>query len=247
MHLLGEPQVVLADSTRIVLRPTMRDQALAHLAYIGTWVPRDRLAFLFWPDTVEETARHNLRQLLKRIRRLTWLEAFEVDDDRVRWRVSTDVADLRAAIDEHRHDRVPPDARLLPGIERDATVDYADWLDAERERVRLLWRQGLFAAAESADESGDPARAAGLLAPLLAGEDAEIALPAYMELAARGGDRRAALDGYEQVSARLRADLGVEPATETRELSRRGCAGPPRQSRRCVQPERSDVTPTERR
>jgi DNA-binding SARP family transcriptional activator len=36
----------------------MRFQALAYLAWKGSWVERDTLAFLFWPDTPNRTAQH---------------------------------------------------------------------------------------------------------------------------------------------------------------------------------------------
>ena len=93
VQLLGPAQVVVAGRARSPCDPPC-GPGPADLAYAGGWVPRDRLAFLFWPDTADTTARHNLRQLLKRIRRLEWLTGLDVDADRVRWPVLTDVAAL---------------------------------------------------------------------------------------------------------------------------------------------------------
>ncbi len=43
-------------------------QLLALLAHGGDWVPRERLAALFWPDHGAEAARRNLRKVLYRLR-----------------------------------------------------------------------------------------------------------------------------------------------------------------------------------
>jgi DNA-binding SARP family transcriptional activator len=48
-------------STSIAFAPNKRFQLLCYLAYHGDWLSRDKLAFLFWPDTDEQTARKNLR------------------------------------------------------------------------------------------------------------------------------------------------------------------------------------------
>ena len=69
-EMLGTARVVLADGTVRPLKPTARDHALVYLALTGDWVTRDRLGFFFWADDSDSTARHNVRQLLKRIRQL---------------------------------------------------------------------------------------------------------------------------------------------------------------------------------
>lgn len=53
-------------------RPEKRYALLAFLAYSGDWVSRERLAYLFWPDTTTEKAQQNLRGLLYRLRSLEW-------------------------------------------------------------------------------------------------------------------------------------------------------------------------------
>ena len=37
-----------------------------YLAYRGSWVVRDELSYLFWPDLPQQNARSNLRKLLSR-------------------------------------------------------------------------------------------------------------------------------------------------------------------------------------
>ena len=60
---LGEDRVAPLDSGRA-------ESLLAYLLlYRGTAQPRQRLAFLLWPDSTEPQARTNLRHLLHTLRR----------------------------------------------------------------------------------------------------------------------------------------------------------------------------------
>ena len=83
VQLLGQPGVRVGGKV-IDFLPNKRFQLLAYLAYQNDWVSRDKLAFLFWPDETDHTARHNLRQLLKHVRKMDWLSGFEADENRLR-------------------------------------------------------------------------------------------------------------------------------------------------------------------
>jgi hypothetical protein len=74
------------------------------LAYSQDWVSRERLAYLFWPDTETQKAQQNLRQLLKRVRSLSWLNNLDTNEHKVRWLVDTNVSSFRQAIEENRLD-----------------------------------------------------------------------------------------------------------------------------------------------
>ena len=104
VSLLGPPQIRTSERT-LGFRPDLRYRLLAYLAHRtalegglgggdlqgeGGWVTRDRIAFLFWPDSDDGTARKRLSQLLKRLARLPWLDGLERDPHRLRWRVSSD-------------------------------------------------------------------------------------------------------------------------------------------------------------
>ena len=67
VQLLGASRAALGGE-EVAFAPDMRFRSLAYLAYRGDWVGREELAYLFWADTAPGTARHNLRQLLKRLR-----------------------------------------------------------------------------------------------------------------------------------------------------------------------------------
>ena len=94
VQLLGQPGVRDGNHS-IDFLPNKRFQLLAYLAYQNDWVSRDKLAFLFWPDETDHTARHNLRQLLKYLRKMDWLTDLEADEQRLRWQVETDAAALK--------------------------------------------------------------------------------------------------------------------------------------------------------
>ncbi|MBW3621362.1 MAG: tetratricopeptide repeat protein, partial [Actinobacteria bacterium] len=180
-----------------------------------------RLGFLFWPDVPDEAARHNVRQLLKRIRRLEWLVGFDVEGDDVRWSVATDVADLWDAMTAERWDDLPAVADLLPGFERNATIEFEGWLLGERRRIHDRWRSALLAAAAAAGEGGAPDRGARLLEPLLEDADGGAVLARYMDLAARAGAGASAVDAFDRVAARLRDEVGVDPPVRVQELADR--------------------------
>jgi len=220
-EMLGTARVVLADGTVRPLKPTTRDHALVYLALTGDWVTRDRLGFLFWADNSDSTARHNVRQLLKRIRQLEWIEGFESDDAAVKWSVATDVGDLRGDVTAEAWDLLPPSGDLLPGLERNSTVEFEEWLLDERRHIRAVWQTGVVAAARHAAAQGDPGRGSELLEPLLVSDDRVDALPMYMELATEAGQRDLAVAAYERVSTRLRNDLGMEPPARAREMAQR--------------------------
>jgi hypothetical protein len=92
IELFGQFRVA-ANGVPLAVPVTHRMQAL--LAYLllnaGSSVPRQRLAFLFWPDTTEPQARTNLRQLLHHLRS-AWQDFdgyIEMDRHVLRWRTST--------------------------------------------------------------------------------------------------------------------------------------------------------------
>ncbi len=140
LKLLGRAVLELDDGEVIELRPTMRNRALVYLACSDGPVTRDRLGFLFWPDVPDTTARHNVRQLLKRMRRLSWLEGLTVVGDRIGWTVDTDLAGLYRRDPEALLE--PAAGELLPGFERGATVEYEEWLLAERHRAAEARQSG---------------------------------------------------------------------------------------------------------
>lgn len=143
VFLLGHPRVLHGDDEH-ALGSDLRHQLLAHLAYDGGWIERVRLAELFWGDSDENTTNQNLRQLLQRSRRLPWTAALEADRRHVRWRVWTDVVELRRALTDARLAEVEALERgpLMDGMDSTGSEEFAAWLGFERERNWASAREG---------------------------------------------------------------------------------------------------------
>ncbi|MFA5594367.1 MAG: AAA family ATPase [Trueperaceae bacterium] len=217
VRLLGD------DAGGETLPPDLRGALLAYLAYADGWLPREQVAFLFWPDTDEAGARRNLRQLLNRSKSLDLRQPLEFEPSRLRWPVNSDVAELRRAVGRQRWDEVVRLYRgdLLAGRPLDSNAGFRAWLDLERESLRNIYRRALNRRAEELEAEREHAAAAALLEPLLDGEDlAEEPLQAYMRNTYLAGRRQLALDAYDRFARRLSDEIELEPLEETQELAR---------------------------
>jgi predicted ATPase/DNA-binding SARP family transcriptional activator len=195
-----------------------RFQLLAFLAYRGDWVDRERLLALLWGDVPDAVARRNLRQVVFKLRRLSWLASFEVEAERLRWRVATDVA---AFVRAHAHgaweaalERNP--GPLLPQLDELASAEFAAWLAVERDRLETLRRDAVLALARRHEHDERYAEAAARYQGLLERDDLdEEALRGLMAAEARGGRAVRALAAYRGFRKHLAAELGIEPSRET--------------------------------
>lgn len=204
------------------LPPDLRGALLTYLAYADSWLPREQVAFLFWPDMDEAAARRNLRQLLNRTKALDLSPPLEVEPSRLRWPVTSDVAELRRAVGRQEWHRVVHLYRgdLLARRPLENNAGFGAWLEVERENLRNTYHRALGRRAEELELAHDHAAAAAMLEPLLAGDDlAEEALHAYMRNAYLAGQRQAALSAYDRFARQLADDLGLEPLGETQELA----------------------------
>jgi DNA-binding SARP family transcriptional activator len=100
-----------------------------------------------------------------------------------------------------------------------ADEPYADWADTARAQLRTLLRRARLTAAEAAMATGEPALAARYAeAAMTADEFDEPAHRLYMSASAAGGEHARALLAYAGLRERLSAELGADPAPQTREL-----------------------------
>jgi DNA-binding SARP family transcriptional activator len=129
------------------LAPERRFHLLAYLAFQNSWVSRDQLAGLLWPERSNAAARSNLRYVLLQVKQLAWLAGFEMQGASVRWDVDTDLIDFERAIALRTWQAAVElyGGPLLEGMEQTASAPYADWLAFERERLAGLWRDALHA------------------------------------------------------------------------------------------------------
>jgi DNA-binding SARP family transcriptional activator len=203
--------------------------------------PRQRLAFLLWPDSSEGQARTNLRHLLHVLRRaLPEPDRFlEVTPRTLRWRPDApcwlDVAAFDAAL--ARADAEPGGSEGSGEPQGGAPVDreaalaeavelyagdllqgsYDEWLAEERERLRQRYLQALERLVELLEARGDLAAATGRAERLL--REDPLREPTYqvlMRLHDARGDRARALRVYHACAATLARELGVEPSAATR-------------------------------
>src|SRR5262249_25934553 len=159
MRLLGEFRLVAADAP---LNPLPKPRVQALLAYLvlhrAAPQPRQRLAFLLWPDTSDAQARTNLRQLLHTLRQtLPVADAFVRSEGlTLHWRSDApcrcDVADFEAALAKaesaERHQDAPTQRAALEQAVALYHGDllpscYDDWILPERERLRQAYAGAL--------------------------------------------------------------------------------------------------------
>jgi tetratricopeptide (TPR) repeat protein/DNA-binding SARP family transcriptional activator len=154
LRLLGVAQVD-AGSTRMDIPDTAPAYLALYLAAQGDWVPREVLAAYLWPEHAAERAQHNLRVALNRLRPLLerWglAEGLAAERRRVRLRIDSDLAALRAAVQQRAwlDGLALIQGPFLPTVTFDAYPLLQEWATVERESVRRLWRDCLLAAADA--------------------------------------------------------------------------------------------------
>lgn len=221
LYLLDEPHAWVGDQ-RQNLSPSKPVLLLIYLACRGAWAGRETVAGLFWPESPEEEARHNLRVVLHRAKGLPWAEALEVGREQVRFAVPTDVAAFRAALAGSdweaalRLHRRP----FLQGFPMADVPALEDWADLERQSLLDAWRYAAQRHAEALEQEGRYGEACLLLAEMVRQDLlAEDVLQAYLRIAHLAGQREAALRAYERFAQELRKELNLEPMRATKELA----------------------------
>ncbi|MBO1435928.1 AAA family ATPase [Meiothermus sp. CFH 77666] len=221
LYLLDEPHMRVGE-VRHDLTPSRPVQLLVYLACRGEWVSREALAALFWPDSPEEEARHNLRVVLHRARALPWAGGLEVERERVRLLMDTDTAHFRQALGQARWEQAVRLHRrpFLQGFPLQDAPALEDWATLERESLLEAWQQAARHHAEALQQAEQHAEACKLLAEILRQNLlSEDVLQDYLRAAYLAGQREAALKLYERFAGELRQELGLEPMRATQELA----------------------------
>jgi DNA-binding SARP family transcriptional activator len=171
IRLFGELDLRLGETFLPRLESARAESLLAYLLlHREAAQPRQRLAFLLWPDSTEAQAQTNLRHVLHNLRRaLPEADRYlEVGQRTLRWRTDAsfrlDVAAFEEAL--ARADAADPDDAVT--ALRDAAEAYAgdllegcydEWLLDERERLRQRHLEALERLAELLEGLGEHARA----------------------------------------------------------------------------------------
>lgn len=184
-------------------------------------IPRQQVAFLFWPDSSEAQARTNLRNLLHGLRAalphsdhylfadkhsLHWRpsKAFSLDVDNFS-SLASDTAslqDLKVAVTTYTGD-------LLPDC-------YDDWIQPVRERLQQSYLTALEKLLVSLADGGQPREALEYAQVLLRYDPIrEETYRHLMRLHAQLGDRASVVRTYKTCVLVLKQELDVKPSSAT--------------------------------
>jgi predicted ATPase/DNA-binding SARP family transcriptional activator len=227
------------------------DKVAALLAYLvlEPAIPqsRDRLAELFWPEQLNNEARHSLRQALFQLRQalgedgaatpliLATRTTIQRNPEAI---LSSDVAAFDAYLDsgaisqstEPRGRRTQPlveaaalyEGELLPGLSLGDSEAFEQWLQGKRERYHRQAVAALGQLAHEYEQQGDYEQALPYARRLVELEPwREEGQRQLMLLLARTGQRTAALKQYELCRRHLDEMLDLTPGPETERLYRR--------------------------
>lgn len=230
--LFGGLGVSLGDRPIAVEAPRLRS-LLGYLLLHRVPQPRERLAYLFWPDSDETQARTNLRQALHLLRRaLPDVDRFLDIDSRVvglrgsaPWSVDVDefeqwVARARTARDAdaagEERSALEAAAALYGG---DLLPEcYDEWVVPVREQLREGFSTVVARLAELLEHERDYRGAISWARRWLDSEPVnEEACRRLMRLHALSGDRAGALRVYHGCATALVRELGVTPSATTEE------------------------------
>jgi DNA-binding SARP family transcriptional activator len=218
---------------------TPRLQSLLAYLLLHQDAPQSRrfVAFLFWPDSVEEQALANLRNLLYHLRRaLPKADHYlHVDAKSIRWRsrapFALDVDDLRLVVAEAQQAELAGNGTALrSALERIADLYrgdllpscYDDWILPVRERLRQMFIGKLVELAQLLESQRDYTAAIAYAQRLLHCDPMhEVTYRRLMRLYALSGNRAAALRAYHACVTMLQQEFGVEPDPLTREAHER--------------------------
>ena len=222
LKLLGPAQLNLGKEW-VELPPGKTSALLYYLACKHDWVRRDELVYLLWPDSPESAARKNLRQLLSTIRRLPYAEGLEIEENRLRWNVTTDVQQFREAVAEGNIATATQlyQGELLQGYIVDIP-EFEQWLNSERQALQASWHEAVLTFGSELEESGRYAETADLLARLRKVDPLdEDLLQRHVRNLALGGQRTKALEIFERFKQTLKQEYEGEPEEETLRLIER--------------------------
>ncbi len=227
LYFLGPPQFSCNDQP-VELTSAKAVALLAYLAATPMPQSRERLLDLFWPDSLPDAARKNLRNTLWGIRKAFGDGLLQSDNDRLSLAPSvwvdllifaetivsaqSPISYLTSHISLYR-------GPFLDGLNLTDAPDFEIWLTSERERLGQLYLRhlttliDLYRAEQNWPEIILTARR------VLAYDN--LHEPMYrtlMEAHARLGERSESLRQYEALRTILTAELGVEPLLETEAL-----------------------------
>lgn len=231
VYLLGQFRVSYGGELITSLNHARLQELMGYLLLQrGKPVSRQQLAFLFWPNSNEEQARTNLRNLLHRLRRAipAGIQFLIVDETHLRWSsdnsFSLDVLEFEDAIlqaeSAQKSERTGLLARAVQLYGGDLLPEcYSDWLLAERERLRQSFLSVLEMLADLYEDQRIYTKAIQAIHNLLRQDPLnENGYARLMRLYALEGNRGQALHVYHTCAEVLSREFGVAPSPAVRTL-----------------------------
>jgi DNA-binding SARP family transcriptional activator len=227
----------LANVGRFPASQPSREHLRNYQLFPSAAPPRQRVAFLLWPDSSESQAHTNLRTLLHRLHGALpdTDQLLQIDQQTIAWQPGTtikvDVAEFEEALlQADVAIQAGDDPAACAALEHAAACYigdllpdcYDEWVVAERERLRSLLftaLAGLARLLEQRREYGAGityARRLVRLDPLN-----EAACLVLMRLHTLNGDRASALRVYHTCVSALQAELGTAPGPALRDAYER--------------------------
>ncbi len=222
------------------------DKARALLAFLAIERThphrRESLAALLWPDQSDERARQSLRQALSHLKHALGGDDFVLSTPQdvqihPQAEIYTDVGeiyDLAQACEKHRHrhsggclsciqrnEKMAElyDGEFLAGFPSQNSDLFEEWIMLVRERLHVQVVQAYTMLADYYQHKGEFFQALGYIRKQIRLEPwREEAYRQAMRLHVLNGETSAALIRYETCCRELKAELGVEPSSETSDL-----------------------------
>lgn len=238
LHLLGDFRLACEGMTVMNIDLPRQQSLLAYLV-LHRHAPqaRSRLAYLFWPDSTDDQARTNLRNLLFKLREAIpgVDQLLHIDRYTLQWRSNApwtlDVLEFERAVAradqaEQEEDHTALRLALEQAVELYRgdllPVCYDEWILPTRDRLYQLFLGALERLLRLLDQEGSYQEAIHVAQRLLRLDSLhEEAYCHLMRLYIASGNRAAALRTYRTCVTVLERELATEPSTATRKVYER--------------------------
>ena len=212
----GELRGILTQPKRVALLLRLASERP------GTFLRRDSLLAMFWPELDTTGARNALRQALFHLRR-------ELGEGVIRNRgddevgldpslVRTDASEFEeaAAVGRWREALELVRGEVAPGLYVSDAAGFEEWLESRRGEVHQRATAGAWSLCREAETAGAFALAAAWARRALEyTPDDEAGLRRLMALLIRAGDGAGAAQAYAGFEERMRREYGLAPSPET--------------------------------